>query len=281
MLDHVSCHVLQRHLLRATVTRGRSAAHLLATVAGFQIPGLEHRIEFQGSKGLVRGDELLWIGDPPAFIEGTLQPLWSQLDLGPGFSSPTSSLTSLLWSGVAFMSQQRRNKEATLAPALKLLLQELVVILCGRMDGWAMAQPTPSIARMAETQPKGPTGQRRKRLGFFLQSKIGSKKRARLSTEDSNVPGSSAMQAMLREACLYQAEVRWVFANAQWLELIFDGSRFGGLEMEIAVFFHMRENVAAFLPPQKMRELAWRKEGAGSFMDSARRSFRNLSRRRH
>lgn len=231
---------------------------------------MHHSVEFQGHKAVLAGDEILWSGEAPPLVAGAFQKLWAEQDLGPGFGLPSSSLTSFLWCGVAFISKQGgRNRENIVLSTVKAFLQEVLVLVCGRIDGWAMAQPQPTLARMAETQPKGPQGIRRKRFGFFLQSQIAKKKKPRLSGEESHGGGSTTEQIMLREAQLHHAQVQKTYENVRFIEIVFDGSRFGGLETEIAVAYDMDADMAAFLPPQKMRELAWRVEPAGSHLEPA------------
>jgi hypothetical protein len=64
-----------------------------------------------------------------------------------------------------------------------------------------------------------------------------------------------------------QARVRIAFQNVRFLEIIMDSSRFGSRDTEIIIAFDMERQLAAYLPPQELRELAWRKARAGAPMD--------------
>ena len=213
----------------------------------------EHRVDVQNT-------QLFWQSGPGALVEETLTEVWRRDDAASRLGAPAACLTSLLWCGTAFVFSKGRGHPPSSLETVKEFIHECCASVGGRLDGWALAQPMPSLARQAETAPRG--AKKRKPMSFVFKALVGAKKKPRLEAA-----GGTAFQSMLREAQLHQDLARQSFAGATFVELIFDGSRFGGVEMELCVAFNMRQNIACFLPPQRMRELGWRKEGAGSSVD--------------
>jgi hypothetical protein len=61
-----------------------------------------------------------------------------------------------------------------------------------------------------------------------------------------------------------KARTKQAFAGVCVLELIMDASRFGSVDTEIFIAYDAKRQIAAFLPPQELRELSWRQTAAGS-----------------
>jgi hypothetical protein len=61
-----------------------------------------------------------------------------------------------------------------------------------------------------------------------------------------------------------KARTKQAFAGVCVLELIMDASRFGSVDTEIFIAYDAKHQIAAFLPPQELRELSWRQTAAGS-----------------
>ena len=53
------------------------------------------------------------------------------------------------------------------------------------------------------------------------------------------------------------------------VELVCDAGRFGGRDTDVCMIHAVFANVAAYLPPEVLREFGWRRGAAGSTMSDA------------
>jgi hypothetical protein len=174
--------------------------------------------------------------------------------------------------------------ELTNEPGWSTISTELLSVLSVGLDTWANRQTPASTNLMIHTHLRGkgkscratrPRCNERARHGnpglrARLASKRAPRQRQAVWAEDGERGAAVGAETVERQICgFYSHALHGAMKLADVLEILLDASRFGSLEMEIAVAFSSsvgkpRVGIAGFLPPVVLRELGWRKEAAGA-----------------
>ncbi len=148
----------------------------------------------------------------------------------------------------------------------------LLSALCAGLDAWALRQVEPSTSTLLATQL---VAWKRPRHGHpALNARLRKRRRTRAAVAgwvaDSGHGVCSAGHHMMQTCARYERTVFQELCSVNTLELCLDASRFGGRNIEVCVVYSpdctakTGHGLAAYLPPQQVRELLWRTRPAGT-----------------
>ena len=152
----------------------------------------------------------------------------------------------------------------------------LIAELANALDRWARRQEEPSTHALLATQPRGNA------MPPLIRIRLSKKPNPRLAaaawSEDSsaaaglgkpNIPHANEVHC-----ARYSNLVVELLKDECVLELVFDATRFASTDTDIYIVYAPGVDIGAYLPPQALRELAWRTDAADSAVSEGdRRRF--------
>lgn len=179
-------------------------------------------------------------------------------------SAPLAAILWLLTQRVFGRSQPQRPTDAAarfLSSSLERLASEL--------NSWARSQAS-EVSVLLLLQASG-----KRRADPTLKQALAAKRRRGQALRDWRADGAvvpiSARQTDFATCGHYIQQTRQAFRTCPTVELVFDSSRFGGLDTDVIAIWSPEAEIAGYLPPQNVRELRWRESGAGEPMSAADR----------
>jgi hypothetical protein len=149
------------------------------------------------------------------------------------------------------------------------LLQSMIASVARSLDEWAIREKEPSTHTLLSMQVAG------RRSGPLLLARLAHKIRPRACARQWREDGCdkafapNVANATSRQCGRYANATCELMSKEPLVELVFDASRFGGRDTEVFIIYAPMSDVAAYLPPQVLRELGWRQGAAGSTMSDA------------
>ena len=182
-------------------------------------------------------------------------------------SAPLASILWLLTQRVFGRSEPQR---LTDSDAVARFLSSSLGCLASELNSWARSHAS-EASTLCLLQASG-----KRRADPTLKQALAAKRRRGQAVRDWRADGAavpiSAEHTDFATCGHYIQQTRQAFGACPTVELVFDSSRFGGLDTDVVAIWSPEVEIAGYLPPQNVRELRWRESGAGEPMSADDRS---------